>query len=605
MEVSDRSVRKALGERGVRVKSCLHVGQRSRVYQAVYQKDPCVMKVGSLADLDTERKVAELQLSHPSLVTITFCALGRKNGILVMPQLLQPLPAEWTEEQARRYLAQLLSALFYLHSREMAHCKVAANLLWDEKEDKVVLTDFGHVCPVTPELRLQDLQAAVRVVHSHCERLAIASWAWLTRVEQGLATEPLEDLINVIHGDARVAEPVTEPMTIGLPATSCVTHLYYMEKMQALLDEVFSAGMVQLYVEAGSDLVVWNRRDPFVAFRPSRHHVLLRWDSAEPREYPRFMPKDIRTDLYAFLKRVSNAWCRRALLFVGPPGTYDDLCKWVDLMCSMVGWKELQYRIDPGSLAVSSGVRRWTLEDLATFTLEGVPEDKYALQPKFVDWLPFQSVVYLLRLALRKYGVVMTLDGHIDPEGALSGVKVTLERDDGQWWLYVSGKDSRAKLLVSSVFQGDTFLTAVDEARGWIGALMALEPREWMEWQRENLPRIAKMLRELLHNPSFSMIASEGQLTHSSAYPCVHFCKCRLLLRFRHSSFTLTLWEIVRIPGGSVSDLFRQRVEEALELDRHHEFIAHSTDTPSILMTRGVSEPQKSMDTLPPVADVD
>lgn len=80
---------------------------------------------------------------HESLIAFQDFIITPSYALVVMDFHPRLIPVEMPETRAKRYIAQLLSALDYLHTEGCTHNDIKPSNILLSKNDKAVLCDFG------------------------------------------------------------------------------------------------------------------------------------------------------------------------------------------------------------------------------------------------------------------------------------------------------------------------------------------------------------------------------------------------------------------------------------------------------------------------------
>lgn len=216
---------------GFRIGHCLHAGAMARIYEVTYadRRDPpfpMVMKVPLMRDGDGGENIVSFEVEHQLLQVLhgvhvpRFVAAGDLDRVpyLVMEYLkgvtLEAWMKTFTEvgdaipvERIASIGARLAQAVHSLHQQNVCHLDLKpANALLSDKDERIVLLDFGLSCHADyPDLLAEEF------------RKAVGSPAWIAPEQVvGMRGDPRSDVfaIGVI-----LYEMATGELPFGFPNT--------------------------------------------------------------------------------------------------------------------------------------------------------------------------------------------------------------------------------------------------------------------------------------------------------------------------------------------------------------------------------------------------
>lgn len=277
----------SLSQLGFQVHRKIGQGAWGEVYRVERNSVVCAAKVGRLdRDFRAEGRI-HLQIDHPFCVPALEYHETNTHGVLVMP-LLTPPPTQVDEATAARFTWQLLCALSYLHNMEWAHNDVKPeNLLYDSVEDKIMLVDFGACCPLTDELRNEDIKWAFQCTL----RLTAGAPKWLLYLST-VYTHPYEKLYAMIPVKFTALSPIT---TEEVGMLRRIEHQFCQE--------------LNMCLQFREDSSVWHEEHPrLVVSRRGHTNVSLHvtWDKETLIKNPCY--KAVEFMLRNFRSRVKMAW---------------------------------------------------------------------------------------------------------------------------------------------------------------------------------------------------------------------------------------------------------------------------------------------------------
>ena len=600
--MSDESARAALSALRWEVVQQLHTGTASRVYQVKQGSTVCAAKAGPVGMITVEYK-GQSHLSHPGLLCASQFLVHGGVGVLLMP-LAQPLRIT-DEELAASWLAELRSALTYMHSQGLVHGNVtAANLLI--LGEHLVVIDFGSVAPATEALRQEDLRAADRALTPH-RPTAVAVIA----TEAPLAVIAMEDPSAVIATEDPSAVIATEAVGDGLespggdtaptlatvllaPMPVAADNYRLRDKVQLALNQVFGRHVVTLQSVANDRYVVWHDSYPLIAWCPLRRAVVCEWDDNNRQVFHHPVSlrdvhhhlKTARTSIFHEIKRWVHAHRTSSLT------TLEAVDQWVNEAVSMTGLV-LRYQVDPESWAVTVNGRKWTLQNLSQLPGTLKKWTRTWLTAECLHLLPAHLIDQLLQLAIANYDSLADIKDDVRVERLYNA------RTDRVTQLHLeSTQQIRTTIDVAlPILRPLAYLKHVDDLRGCVDKLRRATEADIQEWMEKCLPRLAEQIGKWTNQPQYTLqqCGSDGLLSHPQAYPKVWLLgSIRLVFQFKTTmtSFDLTLAQVM-LPGKPITKTLEEKFFEALGQDQE---LSESSD-------RDATTPTESMASLEAMVD--